>query len=105
MSELGGDVNITDLYLASHNFHDILKTLPPVKLAFNCVGGENLVNIARVVAENATIVTYGRMNYREPAQIPHDLLVYKQLQLKGFWVSKWFDTHSVEGEHSIIKVL
>jgi trans-2-enoyl-CoA reductase len=54
LTNLGGDINITDKYLETSAFNDILKDLPPVKLALNCVGGEVATSMARVLAPNGT---------------------------------------------------
>lgn len=51
--------------------------------------------MARVLAPNGTMVTYGGMS-KQPLAIPYELLAYKQLKLKGFWISKWYETHSRE---------
>lgn len=108
LTNLGGDINITDKYLETSAFHDILKDLPPVKLALNCVGGEVATNMARVLAPNGTLVTYGGMS-KKPIKIPYELLAYKQLKMKGFWVAKWYENHSesekLEMLHDIIAMI
>lgn len=95
LTNLGGDINIFDSYLNSAAFLEITKDLPPIKLALNCVGGEVATDLARVLAPNGTLVTYGGMS-KQPLSIPYDLLAYKQLKLKGFWISKWYESHSKE---------
>ena len=93
LTNLGGDINILDTYLNSAGFNEVMRDLPPCKLAFNCVGGEVATNLARVLAPNGTIVTYGGMS-KHPLTVPFELLAYKQLQLKGFWMSKWYESHT-----------
>ena len=93
LTNLGGDINITDDYVNSSGFNVIMKDLPPCKLALNCVGGEVATNMARVLAPNGTLVTYGGMS-KQPIKIPYELHAYKQLKLKGFWVAKWYEHHS-----------
>lgn len=93
LSNLGGDVNITDTFLNSHGFKEILFELPPIKLGFNCVGGEGATDMARVLAPGATMVTYGGMSKR-PLKIPFELLAFKQLNLVGFWMAQWNVKHS-----------
>lgn len=95
LTNLGGDVNVLDDYLGSADFNEILKDLPPVKLALNCVGGPVATDLARVLAPGGTMVTYGGMS-KEPLTIPHDLLAYKQLKLRGFWIANWYANHSRE---------
>ena len=86
LSNLGGDVNVLDVQVNTPGFNEILADLPPCKLAFNCVGGENATDLARCLAPGATMVTYGGMSKRA-LTIPTDLLVYKQLKMKGFWIA------------------
>jgi trans-2-enoyl-CoA reductase len=95
LTNLGGDVNVTDSYAKTADFHEIVREMGGCKLAFNCVGGESVTDLARVLASNGTLVTYGGMS-KQPIAIPFDLLTHKQLQLKGFWIAKWYETHSKE---------
>lgn len=95
MTNLGGDVNVPDHYVGTASFNEILKDLPPVKLALNCVGGSSATDLARVLAPGGTLVTYGGMS-KEPLTIPHDLIVHKQLKLRGFWIADWYAKHSRE---------
>lgn len=39
------------------------------------------------------MVTYGAMS-RRPVTVPSSLLLFKDIQLKGFWLSNWLKTHS-----------
>ena len=95
LTNLGGDVNIPASFLNSPDFKEMVSELSPIKLGLNCVGGEATTDLARHLAPGATLVTYGGMS-RKHLTIPFDLLAYKQLQLKGFWIADWYNTHSVE---------
>lgn len=101
LTNLGGDINISDEYLNSYGFKQILKDLPPIKLAFNCVGGDCATNIARSLGTRGTMVTYGGMSKR-PLTIPFDLLTSKQLSLVGFWMAGWNSTHSLADKQPMI---
>ncbi len=100
LTNLGGTVNITDDYLKSTGFKEILKDLPPIRLGLNCVGGEPATDLARVLGHGATLVTYGGMA-KKPLVLPFDLVTYKQLKLEGFWIADWYNTHSVEARKSM----
>lgn len=78
--------------MSSAGFQEILKDIPGVKLGLNSVGGDSVYDIARVLENKGTIVTYGGMS-KQKINIPADLLSYKQLQLKGYWMSTWYMTH------------
>ena len=62
----------------------------PIRLALNAVGGESAVRIAKTLAADATIVTYGAMSL-QPMCIPNGMLIFKNLRFTGFWVNKWYD--------------
>lgn len=94
LSNLGGDINIPDSVVPTAGFQDILRELSPIKLGLNCVGGETTTDLARCLGNQGTLVTYGGMS-KKHLSIPTDLVTYKQLQLKGFWIADWYDTHSV----------
>ena len=58
--------------------------------ALNAVGGESALRLAKIVAPEATIVTYGAMSLR-PLTLPNGLLIFKNLRFTGFWVNKWYE--------------
>lgn len=81
-----------------------MADLPPCKLAFNCVGGDSATEIARALAPNGTMVTYGGMSKR-PTVIPLDVITYKQLKLKGFWITAWNAASSTEERLAMINTI
>lgn len=70
---------------------DDLKELKgfEAKLGLNCVGGGAVGDMSRVMARDGVIVTYGAMS-RRPLTIPAAPLIFKNLSLKGFWVTDWY---------------
>lgn len=95
LDNLGGTINITDEYLNSADFKEILADISTLKVGFNAVGGESANDIARVLPYNSTMVTYGGMSNR-PIELAQETLNYKQLKMKGFWISEWTVKNSVE---------
>ena len=94
LSSIGGDVNVTDKYLSQHGFKEIVQDLPPIKLGLNCVGGDVVADMVRALGPNSTLVTYGGMS-RRPVTVPFEVLAYKQIKMKGFWISAWNETAPV----------
>ena len=91
----GGDINICSDWLNSNHCKEALAELPPIKLGLNCVGGSAVADMCRVMGNGGTIVSYGSMS-KKPVTVPGDVLAYKNLSLKGFWMSAWYQTHSAE---------
>lgn len=90
----------TESYVGSLSFKRLISDLPKPKLALNCTGGPSVTEMARIVDEKATIVTYGVMA-RKPITIPGSLFIFKQLNLRGFWLTKWLEEHSVNERDSM----
>ncbi|CCG81745.1 putative Mitochondrial enoyl reductase [Taphrina deformans PYCC 5710] len=95
---LGADIVLTDAELEDRA---ALKTLlrdqvdGPVKLALNCVGGSATMNLCRLLADGAHVVTYGAMA-KQPLKVAASLLIFRDLHFHGFWVSPWNDAHPQE---------
>jgi NADPH:quinone reductase-like Zn-dependent oxidoreductase len=60
-----------------------------LRLALNAVGGDCALELAKALDESGTLVTYGAMA-RQPLRIPNGLLIFRDLKLRGFWVSRWY---------------
>lgn len=60
----------------------------PVQLALNCVGGESALRMANCLADGGKLITFGAMG-RQPLKIPNGLLIFRDLEFKGFWLSRW----------------
>jgi mitochondrial enoyl-[acyl-carrier protein] reductase / trans-2-enoyl-CoA reductase len=67
----------------------------PIRLGLNAVGGESALRLAKIVAPEATIVTYGAMSLK-PLTLPNGLLIFKNLRFTGFWVNKWYENATPE---------
>lgn len=58
------------------------------KLALNCVGGKNALEMSRHLDHAGVMVTYGGMS-REPVMVTTSALIFKDHQFRGFWMTRW----------------
>jgi len=94
LRSLGGDVVLVD----GENLRDEVAAATdhaPIRLALNAVGGENALRVAKCLASDGTMVTYGAMSL-EPLSIPNGMLIFKNLHFTGFWVNKWYEAATAE---------
>jgi trans-2-enoyl-CoA reductase len=101
LTNLGGDVNITDSFVNTQSFREILGDLPPCKLAINCIGGEVTQDLVRSIAPGGTLVTVGGMS-KQPAVVPFELVASKQLKLRGFWLDGWYQRHTASEKAELL---
>lgn len=66
-----------------------------IRLALNAVGGDSALRQANALAPSGVHVTYGAMS-RQNVKLPNGLLIFKDLQFRGFWVSRWYKSASSE---------
>jgi trans-2-enoyl-CoA reductase len=59
------------------------------RLGLNAVGGESALALAKVLSESGCLVTYGAMGL-QPLRIPNGLLIFKDIDFRGFWVTRWY---------------
>ncbi|CRL07316.1 CLUMA_CG020295, isoform A [Clunio marinus] len=58
------------------------------KLALNCVGGKNALEMVKHMDHGGIMVTYGGMS-REPVLASTSSLIFKDMQFRGFWMTRW----------------
>ena len=63
---------------------------PGAALGFNAVGGESALRVMNLLAPGGIHVTYGAMA-RRPLTIPNGALIFKDLQFRGLWITKWIE--------------
>ncbi|XP_046325454.1 enoyl-[acyl-carrier-protein] reductase, mitochondrial isoform X3 [Marmota monax] len=94
--ELGGGSQSTCLCKAcsevAEGSSQAEKNTPQPRLALNCVGGKSSTELLRHLAPGGTMVTYGGMA-KQPVTAPVSLLIFKDLKLRGFWLSQWKKDH------------
>ncbi|KAF7118986.1 hypothetical protein CNMCM5793_008626 [Aspergillus hiratsukae] len=107
--DLGANAVVTEAELLSGDFKNMVNEFTrqgkePIRLALNCVGGKSAAALAKTLAPNSHLVTYGAMS-KQPVSLPSGLLIFKNLVFDGFWVSRWGDKHPELKENTINDVL
>lgn len=109
LQELGADVVVTDEEVLSRSFREKVKQWTnggreDVRLALNCVGGEIVNSMAKILAEGSHVVTYGGMS-RQPVTVPTSLQIFKDISFDGFWVSRWSGKNHEEKAKTVDHIL
>jgi len=106
LKQLGADVVVTEEFVSSLKMRQMMKEigLPRPVLGLNCVGGQSSIEVSRWLADQAPMVTYGGMG-RKPVQVPTGRLIFNDISLRGFWLSRWVDSHTKEERRAMISSL
>ncbi len=75
-----------------------------VKLAANAVGGDSAIRLMDLLSSEGTMVTYGAMS-RRSLKVPNKFLIFKNLSLRGLWVTKWFEKSTREQLYDVLEPL
>ena len=89
---LGADAVVVDGPETADEALAILDGAKP-KLGLNAVGGVSATRLAGLLVERATLVTYGAMS-KEALKIPNGFLIFRDLDFRGFWLTRWLRTAS-----------
>lgn len=69
-------------------------------LAFNAVGGDSALRLMKLLRESGTHITYGAMG-RKPVTIPNGLLIFRDIQVRGLWVTRWIENAPPDEVHAV----
>jgi len=75
-----------------------------VRLALNCVGGRSSLMLAAALTSQGCMVTYGGMS-KQSVQCPTGPLIFKDISLRGFWMSRWYEDGHTEERNKMYKNL
>lgn len=73
-------------------------------LAFNAVGGESALRLMKLLRESGTHITYGAMA-RKPVTVPNGLLIFRDIQVRGLWVTRWLENSTAAEVQSLYQDL
>ena len=95
LHSLGASHVLTDGFVRGKELKEFMKTIPKAKLALNCVGGKTASDLFKCLDNGASVVTYGGMS-KMPMLVPAGPLIFKDIKLRGYWMTEWNKTHSNE---------
>jgi mitochondrial enoyl-[acyl-carrier protein] reductase / trans-2-enoyl-CoA reductase len=71
-----------------------------IRLGIDAVGGAATDRLASCIAERGVLVNYGMMS-GEPCQVSPASFVFRDLSLRGFWLSRWFKEASADARKAV----
>lgn len=87
LEKLGGDLVLLDNSDSIEHIKSITGGAAPA-LALNAVGGDSALRLMDALAPEGIHVTYGAMSMRS-LKVPNKFLIFKRIQLHGFWCTEW----------------
>ncbi|KDQ19452.1 hypothetical protein BOTBODRAFT_28029 [Botryobasidium botryosum FD-172 SS1] len=75
-----------------------------IKLGLNCVGGRDTTLMTGLLGHDAHLVSYGAMS-KSPLSLPTSYFIFKNLTSHGFWMSRWYDSHSKSDREQLLAEL
>jgi len=66
-----------------------------ISLAIDAVGGETYSQLAASLGFGGTLVAYGALSGK-PATLNTAMIIFNDIRIRGFWLSKWFETASAK---------
>lgn len=66
-----------------------------IRLGIDAVGGDATDHLAQCLTEGAVLVNYGAMS-GEPCHVSPGSFVFRDITLRGFWLSRWFKQAGME---------
>ena len=103
LRELGADHVLVDGPAAQEQALDLMGGRRAA-LACNAVGGESALRLMNLLADGGDHVTYGAMA-RRPLTVPNGLLIFRNLAIRGLWVSRWIDAAPVRELREVYEAL
>ena len=89
LTQLGGDVVLVDDEAGLAAAKAALGGATAA-LAFNAVGGDSALRLMNLLREGGVHITFGAMAKR-PLTVPNGLLIFRDIQLRGLWVTRWIE--------------
>ncbi|CAG0897320.1 unnamed protein product [Cyprideis torosa] len=102
LQTLGADMVVTEEEARSLDLRSL--GIPAPKLSFNCVAGRSGLDMFRMMAKKGVLVIYGGMS-KQPLSVPVGPLIFKDITVRGFWISQWNKDHCMEQRQTMLEEL
>ena len=99
LEKLGGNINLLD----NADYLEIARDKKPV-IALNAVGGDSAIRLMDALDTKGLHVTYGAMGGRS-LKVPNKFLIFKRIEIQGFWVTEWIKEQPAELVDSAYQML
>ncbi|MFM2242817.1 MAG: hypothetical protein RLZ97_1672 [Verrucomicrobiota bacterium] len=103
LTALGADAVIVDDASGLDQAREIMAG-ESAWLALNAVGGDSALRLMNLMADGGSHVTYGAMG-RKPLKIPNGLLIFRDLSVHGFWLTRWLENARLPEVHRTYQLL
>ena len=102
LKQIGADAVVLDTPEGVAEAKSILKDAKAKpSIAANGVGADSAIRLMDLLAPGGTLVTYGAMS-RSSLKVPNKFIIFKDLQLRGLWVTRWLEK---AGSNALYEVL
>ncbi|KAI1700472.1 zinc-binding dehydrogenase domain-containing protein [Ditylenchus destructor] len=99
LKALGADEVYTE-----EEFSKSAPNLKGVRLAIDCVGGEKTKLLMSALEHEGTLVLYGGMANPTSTQLDPRIMIFKNLYVRGFWVTNWYAQKSKDREQVFTEI-
>jgi mitochondrial enoyl-[acyl-carrier protein] reductase / trans-2-enoyl-CoA reductase len=103
LKALGADVVLLDDDDAVKAAKDALGK-DHARLAGNAVGSDSAIRLMEMLSPGGQLVTYGAMS-RRSLKVPNKFLIFKDIQLRGLWVTRWLESATPDELFDVLRPL
>jgi len=104
LKRIGGLAVFPENYLGTPKMKQLMNDIPQPKLGLNMIGGSSATEMIRNLRDGGTLVTYGGMSKR-PVTVPTGAFIFNDINLRGFWLTRWLETHSIEERQKMLQTI
>lgn len=99
VAAMGGDIVVVDGPGLAHRVAEATSGAP-IRLAIDATGGSATGRLCECLAAGGVLVNYGAMS-GEPCSVPPASFVFRDVTLRGFWLTQWFKRAAPERQKQV----